>query len=350
MNNISLFRNIFNNWPLILLIVLAMVSPLMALVLGVANISLMDIFNILCGIFSNQCEVNELKQRIVLELRLPRILLAFLTGAGLALAGRVLQTVTRNPLADPYLFGISSGAMFGAVIVIAFAGLATTNQGLLSAWSQLGLTTGAFLGSALSVLLVVSMAGRSVQIERMVLAGVATSFMFSAATSLVLYASDPQAASSLLFWTLGSFTLASWDSLALPFVVLILCFILFSGFSRQLTTLLAGDENARSLGVQVQKLRISMLLLTSLLTAIIVANTGGIGFVGLMIPHIVRRLFVNYSRHLMWVSMLFGGVFMVWVDVVARSLIDGHELPIGIITAAIGSVFFLLVMRRKNWS
>lgn len=345
-----MIKYLMNNWALALLIVLAVASPILALVLGVANISITDVMNIFCNQLGGDCNVNELKQRIVLELRLPRVVLAFLTGAGLALAGRVLQTVTRNPLADPYLFGISSGAMFGAVIVIAVGGIGYTSQGFFSQWAQLGLTGGAFLGSALSVFLVISMAGRSVQIERMVLAGVATSFMFSAATSLVLYASDPQAASSLLFWTLGSFARANWDSLALPFVVLVGCFVLFSGFARQLTALLAGDENARSLGVEVQKLRISMLLLTSLLTAIIVANTGGIGFVGLMIPHIVRRIYVRHTQHLMWVTVLFGGVFMVWVDVVARSLIAGHELPIGIITAAIGSVFFLLVMRRKSWS
>ena len=216
----------FNNWPLILLVILAIISPLASLILGVADISLMDVLNIFCAQFSESCEANPLKERIILELRLPRIVLAFLTGAGLALGGRVLQTITRNPLADPYLFGISSGAMFGAVIVISLAGFSAAGQGVFSSWSQLGLTGGAFLGSALSVLLVISMTGRSVQIERMVLAGVATSFMFSAATSLVLYASDPQAASSLIFWTLGSFARASWDTLMLPFVVLIICFIL----------------------------------------------------------------------------------------------------------------------------
>lgn len=339
-----------NKLPIIILVFLAVMSPVMALVLGVANISVMDVFNIFCSQVSESCTSDPLKERIVLELRLPRILLAFLTGAGLSLAGSVLQTVTRNPLADPYLFGISSGATFGAVLVIAFAGAGLAAQGLFSDWIRMGITGGAFIGSAISVLLVISLAGRSVQIERMVLAGVATSFMFSAATSLVLYASDPQAASSLLFWSLGSFSRANWDNLTLPFIILIICFVLFSGFTRQLTALLAGDENARSLGVEVQKVRISMLLLTSLMTAILVANTGGIGFVGLMIPHIVRRLYANHSRHLMWIIVLFGGVFMIWVDVVARSLIHGHELPVGIITAAMGSVFFLLVMRRKSWS
>lgn len=340
-----------NRWPLVLLIISSIISPLLALVVGVANISYGDVVQIICAQFSDGCEANALKERILLELRLPRVILAFLTGAGLALAGSVLQTVTRNPLADPYLFGISSGATFGAVLVIAVSGYGMgAAQGVFEGWSQLGITGGAFVGSAISVLMVITMAGRSVQIERMILAGVATSFMFSAATSLVLYASDPQAASSLLFWSLGSFTRASWENLSLPFIILMACLVLFSGFSRQLTALLSGDENARSLGVEVQKIRISMLLLTSLLTAILVANTGGIGFVGLMVPHLVRRLYQNHGKHIMWITILFGGVFMVWVDVVSRTLLPGHELPIGVITAAIGSVFFLLVMRRKSWS
>lgn len=329
------------------LILLACISPMAALVMGVVNISINDVLNSVCYQLLGSCEVDALKQKIIMELRLPRIVLAFLTGAGLALAGRTLQTVTRNPLADPYLFGISSGAALGAVLVIAFSGMYGGVQYAL--FENIGITGGAFIGSTVSVFIVIALAGRHVQIERMVLAGVATSFMFSAATSLVLYASDPQAASSLLFWSLGSFTQASWENLALPAFILLLCFIIFSGLSRQLNALLAGDENAQALGVSVQKLRISMLLLTSLMTAVLVANTGGIGFVGLMIPHLVRRIYRHHSVHLTWITLLFGGVFMIWVDVIARNLIAGHELPIGIITAAMGSVFFLLVMGRKSW-
>lgn len=334
------------SWPLWCLLILAVITPLWASVVGVANISIHDALTIVCGSLGGGCEVDALKQRIWIELRLPRIVLAFLTGAGLALAGKVLQTVTRNPLADPYLFGISSGATFGAVLVIAVLG-GPVSWGISA---QIGLTGGAFLGSALSVMIVLLLAGRRVQIERMVLAGVATSFMFSSATSLVLYASDPQAASSLLFWSLGSFARATWGQMLLPLVILMVCFFVFLVYSRPLNALLAGDENARSLGVEVHKLRISMLLLTSLLTAILVANTGGIGFVGLMIPHIVRRLFLQNQKHLMWVTPVFGGVFMVWVDVIARGLIDGHELPIGVITAALGSIFFIVVMGRRAWS
>jgi len=335
-----------NKLALILLIILFIISPLMAINIGVANVSIIDAITNLFMQTSMQDDAK-LGYRIIFELRLPRVLLALLTGSGLALAGLVLQTVTRNPLADPYLFGISSGATLGAVLVITASSILGAMAPFLVSF---GIQVGAFLGSLLAVFIVLSLAGRSVQIERLILAGVATSFMFGAATSLVLYSSDPQAAASLLFWTLGSFTRADWSSLLPILLILMLTAALFIGFSRQLNVLLSGDENARALGVRVGQLRLIMLLLTSLLTAILVANTGGIGFVGLMIPHIARRLYYRHSRHIMWITLLLGGVFMVWVDVVARVLVSGHELPIGIITAAIGSVFFLLVMRRPRWS
>ena len=285
------------------------------------------------------CELPTITQRIIIDLRLPRVILAFLAGSGLAISGAVLQTVTRNPLADPYLFGISAGASFGAVLVIAAVGAA----------SGFSLTLGAFAGGAAAVLLVIAMAGTGVQIERMLLAGVATSFMFSAATNLVLYSSDPEAAASWLFWSLGSFTRAEWDGLWLPVVVIVFGLSLFLVFSRQLQTLLAGDESARTMGVEAGKLRIAMLLVSSLITATLVAYCGGIGFIGLMIPHIVRRLIRASTPVTLIVTALVGGVFMIWIDVLARQLIENRELPIGVITAAVGSGFFLLVLRKPRW-
>lgn len=324
----------------------ALVSPLLAVGFGAVSIGFSDVWLAMLSGIGFETELSAIKERIILELRLPRALLAFLCGAGLSLAGAVLQTVTRNPLADPFLFGISSGASFGAVLVIAALGVGSVQ---LSQFAQYGITVGAFLGSALSVLLVVALAGTGVQIERMLLSGVAVSFMFSAGTSLVLYASDPQAAASLLFWTLGSFSSASWDNVLLPALVVIACMAVFIAYSRPLRTVLAGDENARALGVDVKKLRFGMLLCSSLLTAILVANCGGIGFVGLMVPHIVRRLMWQQNRYVYLACLFFGGVFMVWVDVLARTLVSDSELPIGVITAAIGSVFFLLVLRRRSW-
>lgn len=328
-------------WVLLGLLMTAL-SPVLAIAFGAANIGVAEVGAVLCKAIGAGCEADPISERIVMDLRLPRTLLAFICGAGLALAGAVLQTVTRNPLADPYLFGISSGASFGAVLVIAALSLGQT------ALDSMSITSGAFLGSAVSVALVISLAGRGVQIERMLLAGVAVSFMFSAGTSLVLYASDPQATASLLFWTLGSFNTATWSRLIFPVLVIGLSLIIFWAYARPLRAVLAGDENARALGVDVRKLRIGMLLLASLMTATLVANCGGIGFVGLMVPHIVRRLLKHYSNQLFVCCVLFGGVFMIWVDVIARMLVEGSELPIGIITAAIGSVFFLLVLRRRT--
>ncbi len=325
----------------------ALLSALFSLSFGAIDISLSTLLKGLTQLIGFAGDVDDIELRIIQELRMPRMILAFLAGAGLSLAGAVLQMVTRNPLADPYLFGISSGASFGAVLVIAMLsgyGAVWLDQDLM----QLGITGGAFIGSALSVLLVLAFAGNGLHIERMLLAGVAVSFMFAAATSLVLYQIDAQAVSALLFWTMGSFTRANWDNLWMPVIIVVLCLTLFLGFSRQMRTALAGDENARSLGVEIHRLRISMLLLSSLMTAVLVANSGGIGFVGLMIPHIIRRVFKQFSRYFFVSCTLFGGCFMVWVDVLARTLMDDQELPIGIITAAIGSFFFLAVLKQRT--
>lgn len=310
---------------------------------GAVSIPYEDVLAAYCQALGGSCEVDPIQARIVNELRLPRAILALLAGAGLALAGAVLQIVTRNPLADPYLFGISAGASFGAVLVIAALGV----EGVMTGWS---ISTGAFAGAAISVMLVISLAGQGVQVERMLLAGVAVSFMFSAGTSLVLYSADPQASATLLFWTLGSFSRASWESLATPAVIIVTCLLLFLGYARVLRGMLAGDETAISLGISVKRLRIGMLLLSSLLTAILVANCGGIGFVGLMIPHIVRRLMPARTGVQLIATALTGGVFMIWVDVLARTLVDHAELPVGVITAALGSIFFLAVLKRRTWS
>lgn len=337
----------FKHYRYIAYCLLALGSIFISLAYGAIDISFSDLSDWLASLVGLDSSVDVIYVRIVEELRLPRMILAFLTGAGLSLSGAVLQMVTRNPLADPYLFGISSGASFGAVLVIATLSGSSAflvEHGLL----QLGITGGAFIGSTLSVLLVLAFAGNGMQIERMLLAGVAASFMFASATSLVLYHIDAQAIATLLFWTMGSFTRANWGNLSLPIMIVVICLSVFLAYSRQMRTALAGDESAISLGVNIHKLRINMLLLSSLMTATLVANTGGIGFVGLMIPHIIRRIFHNYQRYFLWSCMIFGGCFMVWVDVLARTLMEGSELPVGVITAAIGSIFFLLILKQRR--
>lgn len=331
----------------LVLCVVGFASVIYSLSFGAIDISVNELFMYFHSLFGRESLIDPIYSKIIEELRIPRMILAFLTGAGLSLSGAVLQMVTRNPLADPYLFGISSGASFGAVLVIAaFSGSAS----YLMEWGlfQLGITGGAFVGSALSVLMVLVFAGNGMQIERMLLAGVAVSFMFAAATSLVLYFVDAQAVATLLFWTMGSFTRASWENLALPIIIVLLCLLIFFVFSRQMRAALAGEESVISLGVDVHRLRISMLLISSLMTATLVAHSGGIGFVGLMIPHIIRRIFYRYPRYFLWSCALFGGCFMVWIDVLARTLMDDSELPIGVITAAVGSIFFMLVLKQRE--
>lgn len=343
-------------WLLLALAVLVLLTPVAAASFGAADIAFGDVLRIFVGQFIDLNAIgwgdpSALSQRIVLELRLPRMLLAFVAGAGLSIAGSVLQTVTRNPLADPYLFGISSGASFGAVVMLTcltgtglLADFAPTSGSLM--WFSLPL--GAFMGASLSVLLVFAMSGGGLhsQVERMLLSGVATSFMFGALTSLLLYFASPQATASVLFWSLGSFAKATWSVLWLPCLVVSASIVVILAFKRQIMALQAGDETAHTLGVNVAKLRLSMLLLCSLITAILVASCGGIGFVGLMIPHTVRLLFPG--RQSVLLTALVGGLFMVWIDVIARCVLGNQELPVGIITAAIGSLFFLVVLRHRR--
>lgn len=354
-------------WLLLGLSGLVLLSLMFAASFGAANISVLDTFQVLIkqvvglgaflglGEAFSFREVPAITERIVMELRLPRVLLAFIAGAGLSIAGSVLQTVTRNPLADPYLFGISSGASFGAVVVLTLftgTGLAFDANGetakLLEQLSWMTLPLGAFMGAGLSVAMVLALCGRhmSSQIERMLLSGVAISFMFGALTSLLLYFSSPQAAASVLFWSLGSFSKASWSGLLAPFVIVTLCTGIILLFKRQIMAMRAGDETAHTLGINVTRLRVQMLLLCSVITAILVANCGGIGFIGLMVPHTVRMLFPGQFPLL--TTALVGGIFMVWIDVLARTMLSHQELPVGIITAVIGSVFFLGILSRRR--
>lgn len=325
-----------HSFALFISVVAALFSLFAALSFGAAETSLQDVLN--SFLLSNDASFNS---RIIYELRMPRTLLAFLAGSGLAIAGLILQTVTRNPLADPYLFGISSGASFGVVLLMALAGI---SAGFM-------LSAAALLGSLLAMSLLILIAGRqqSAQVESMLLAGVALSFLFSAFTSLLLYWSDPQAVAAILFWTLGSFARAQWATLWLPLLVITLCTFVMLSFRRQLNAMLLGDESAITLGVRVQRFRILMLVLSSLITAVLVAMCGGIGFVGLMVPHIVRFFISQGTIAGLLVTSLVGGTFMVWVDVLSRSLLKNQELPVGVITAAIGSVFFLsLLFFRKR--
>ncbi|MGP0013189.1 MULTISPECIES: FecCD family ABC transporter permease [Pseudomonas] len=280
------------------------------------------------------------QEHIVWLIRVPRMLLGVLVGAGLALIGAVLQAVTRNPLADPHLLGVTSGATLGAVIVVLHVGEIV---GLLT------LPIAAFIGALASMLAVLAIASRNGRLDsdRLLLCGVAVSFVMMALANLLLFLGDHRASSAVLFWMLGGLGLARWELLPIPAASVLLGLVLLVSMARPLNALMAGEQTAVTLGLSARNVRLKVFLIASLMTGVLVSISGSIGFVGLMVPHIARYLVGAEHRRLLPVSALLGSLFLVWVDVAARTLIAPEDLPIGVATAAIGGLFFIGLMRKK---
>ncbi len=277
--------------------------------------------------------------RIVFDLRLPRALFAAVIGAGLGIVGVVLQTTTRNDLADPFLFGLSSGAAAGAVFVI------TVTGDVLGFWTlPLAAFTGGIIASAIVLALVHSL--RTSAPEKLILAGLAVSFLFSAITNYLIFAGDSRAAHSVIFWMLGGLGLARWESFPLVCagLALIVAYTIFR--ARWLDALLTGDVTATTLGVPVQRLRFSMFFVAALATAVFVSVAGVIGFVGLMVPHIARGIVGPLHRNLIPTAALVGAALLTGSDIVSRVLLAPQELPVGIVTTSIGSLFVFLLLYR----
>jgi len=279
------------------------------------------------------------QETIVWLIRTPRVLLGALVGAGLALIGTVLQAVTRNPLADPHLLGATSGATLGAVIVVMHVG---------EVLGMLTLPLAAFTGALTSLCLVLWLSSRQGRLEshRLLLGGVAVSFVMMAIANLMLFLGDHRASSSVIFWMLGGLGLARWELLLVPLFTVLAGWMFLQGLGRSLNALMVGDQTAASLGLQVRNVRLLVFLIASLMTGVLVALCGAIGFVGLMVPHIARRLVGSEHRRLLPVAALLGALLMIWVDVISRTLIAPEDLPIGIATALLGGLFFIFMMRR----
>lgn len=280
------------------------------------------------------------QESIVWEIRLPRVLLGGIVGAGLAIVGATMQSLLQNPLADPYLLGVSAGASFGAVLALIFG----------VAWlGALSVPIAAFLGSLVASIVVYGLArgGARLTTGRLILAGVAVSYVLSALTNLAIHAAPHgDDVRSATFWLLGGLGGARWSNLALPVLVLFGSIVLLLVQARWLDALSLGEEAAATLGVDADRVRRVCFAVTSLLTGTIVALSGGIGFVGLVVPHIVRRFMGGVHRRLLPVAALSGAIFVIWVDVLARTILAPQELPIGIITALLGAPFFMALMRR----
>lgn len=278
---------------------------------------------------------------IVWDIRFPRALLAILVGAGLAMVGATLQAVTRNALADPHLLGISSGGAFGAIFALLHSGL------------FLGLLTVpilAFCGSLMATLIVlgVTRLAQATSADRLVLAGVAVSFIIMAGANGLIFLGEPHASHTVVFWMLGGLGLAQWDHLIYPLGVLAVCSIWLMSQATQFNAMTLGDETASTLGIPVARFRLAVFVVGALITGVMVAFSGIIGFVGLMVPHVARMLVGGDYRRVLPASALIGAIFLLWADIAARTIMAPEDMPIGIITGLVGGMFFVWLLGRRG--
>ncbi|MCP8310818.1 MAG: iron chelate uptake ABC transporter family permease subunit [Candidatus Methylarchaceae archaeon HK01M] len=343
----------FVRWKIIIIfLVLALILTItFAVTIGPKQIPPMDAWKIivknipflgnLVGDVSTGVDYS-VNQSIVLQIRLPRIIAASMVGVALAVSGVVLQGLLRNPMADPYVIGISAGAALGASIVIGF-GIGFSFLGIDAIQLM------ALLGGLITVFVVYNIAriGPRIPMLTVLLAGIAITSFLSAIISFIMITLG-ESLHALVFWLFGSFTLSSWDNVvvAMPFIIIGLIVIVI--FSRQLNIMLLGEDEAQQLGVDIEKLKKIMLVVASLITAVAVSISGIIGFIGLIIPHIARILVGPDHRILVPSSALAGAIILVLCDTAARTIMDPVELPVGVFTAFFGVPFFLYLLRKKK--
>jgi iron complex transport system permease protein len=310
--------------------------------LGAVEVAVPDVLAVIGHrLFGTAPHPDPVIDQIVWDIRLPRALLGLLVGASLAVAGAGLQALVRNPLADPYVLGVSAGASLAAVAVL-LSGVAA---------GTFLLQIAAFLGALAALVLVYLLASTAGTLPplRLVLAGVALSYAFSGITSYLIFASkNPQAVQAVMFWLLGSLGAASWSQLTLPAAALATGTGWLVWRARALDALVQGDETAATLGFDVTRLRAEILVVTSLVTGVVVAVSGGIGFVGLMVPHLIRLVTGPAHGRVLPAALLGGAAYLVLVDVVARMVIRPVELPIGVVTSVAGTPLFLWLLRNRT--
>ncbi|WP_395571837.1 FecCD family ABC transporter permease [Streptomyces sp. BK79] len=315
--------------------------------IGASGIAWSEVLHYLwAGLTGGSIDPDEVPSYLIVwELRFPRAVLAAVVGAGLAAVGVAVQAMVRNALADPFVLGISSGAAVGANAVLIFGAL-----GALGIWA---LSTAAFVSALAAMLLVYAIARtpRGLTPLRLVLTGTAMYYGFSAVTTFMVFAAEHgEAARSAMMWLLGSLGGASWSSVPIA-AGAVLAGLLHLGWSaRRLNALAMGDETAAALGVDPGRLRKELFLTTAAVTGAVVAVSGAIGFVGLMVPHAARMLVGADHRRLLAVAPPAGAVLLIWVDILSRVVLAPAELPLGVLTAAIGVPCFVLLMRRRTYT
>jgi iron complex transport system permease protein len=314
-----------------------------AAILGEAEICIADVAGcILAGLFPGRFHTTAFIDMIVWDLRLHRVLMGIVAGAGLGVSGAVMQGILKNPLASPFTLGISSAASFGAALAIILgAGI------VAGSWLVIG---NAFVFALLSALAVYGLAKyKGISSETMILAGIAIMYLFSALTSFLQYAGDADHVHEVVFWMMGSLGRSSWERMAMILIVLVSCLPYLIIKSWDLNAIGTGDETAQSLGVNVERTRVIYMMLSSLITASIICFTGTIGFIDLVAPHIARMIIGGDHRYLLPGSALVGSLLLLVADTLSRVVLAPAVLPVGIMTSFLGVPFFVyLFLQRKR--
>jgi len=322
------------------LLLLLLLAFLVALSVGSAHINLSRVLGCLLNTMGGSHSCSSQDELILFSIRLPRIFFAAITGAALSLGGVVFQAILRNPLADPYVLGVSGGSALGAIIGT-----------LIGAGSfYLGIPLLAFLGALITVALVFVIAGGGsgrLSDNYLLLAGVIVNAFFSAAILFFLSLADSMELHSITFWLMGDLARVAGSGTIFAALCVLLVFVVIYSQARGLNLIVQGEETAGQLGVKVERTKYLLLVMTSLATAVVVSLCGIIGFVGIIVPHMMRLLLGSDHRLLICASALFGAAFLVIADTIARIIIAPAELPVGVITALLGAPYFIFLLRRK---
>lgn len=322
--------------------VLLVVSMIVTVGIGAVRISPAEVTGAVGRLLSGTDPTADPVDFIVTQLRVPRVLEATIVGAGLAAAGAIAQAIVHNPIADPHILGLSSGAGLGAVIVLTVVG-----TGLLG---TLTLPLAAFLGALVTGIVVYLLArgARGLEVTPLIMMGVAASSLLSGVTSLLVLSGDSQGTQNVMYWLLGSFAGAQWRLVGVSAVCVGAAGLATLVLARKLNLMALGDESAAALGIRPGKVRVGMFALCALMTGATVAVAGSIGFIGLVMPNLARLLVGDDYRRIVPVSMLLGALVLLWADTVARSVLAPGEIPIGVLTAFIGVPVLVVALRSRQ--
>ena len=315
------------------------ISLVTALQFGAKFISLDQIISALMSMIDANTTAS-MTDTIITDIRLPRLIYSVLTGIGLSLVGLLMQTVTRNALADPYVLGVSSGASTGAVFAIIMGGLPFLGQYNTPIFAA--------LGAALSIILVLLCVGKSNSPVKLILIGMGMTGVFSALTMMIIYGAKHEAqVRSAMFWLLGSFAGIQWSDLPLTAIIVILFMLYIYTFNQDLDVLLLGNHEAAQMGLSVKQLQLSIVIISSIVIATLVSKVGVVGFIGLIIPHLARIIGGPKHKHTLLFSALIGSIVMIWSDVLSRALYSPEEIPIGVLTSLLGAPLFIWIIMNR---